>query len=308
MPTPILMPALSPTMETGTLAKWLKKEGDEVRSGDVIAEIETDKATMEVEAVDEGRLGRILVAEGTEDVAVNATIAMLLGEGEDESALEGAEGKAEPKKAGAEARPPTPGPSPQGGGGQAGGRAPPERKAEKEAEKAPSAPAPSPLVGEGRGGGAAVPRAQRWRAHLRLPAGPAHCARQEHRPCHAERLRAARAHRAEGRRGGQARRAPAEAPAAAAAARPWRMRRSASSSKTAPTTSCPRRHAQDRCQPPAPGHPDDSAFLPHHGLRHRHAAEGAPEAQRFRAARTPTASRPGSCRSTTSSSRRWRSA
>jgi pyruvate dehydrogenase E2 component (dihydrolipoamide acetyltransferase) len=82
MPTPILMPALSPTMEQGKLAKWLKKEGDKVASGDVIAEIETDKATMEVEAVDEGVLGRIVVAEGTEGVPVNTPIAILLGEGE----------------------------------------------------------------------------------------------------------------------------------------------------------------------------------------------------------------------------------
>src|SRR5271155_667786 len=87
MPTEILMPALSPTMEKGNLAKWLKKEGDTVKSGDVIAEIETDKATMEVEAVDEGTLGRILVPEGTTDVAVNTPIAMILGEGEDASAL-----------------------------------------------------------------------------------------------------------------------------------------------------------------------------------------------------------------------------
>jgi pyruvate dehydrogenase E2 component (dihydrolipoamide acetyltransferase) len=82
MPTPILMPALSPTMEEGTLAKWKVKEGDKVSSGDVIAEIETDKATMEVEAVDEGIVGRIVVPAGTENVKVNATIAILLGEGE----------------------------------------------------------------------------------------------------------------------------------------------------------------------------------------------------------------------------------
>ncbi len=81
------MPALSPTMEKGNLAKWLKKEGDAVKSGDVIAEIETDKATMEVEAVDEGTLGRILVPEGTNDVAVNTPIAMILAEGEDAAAL-----------------------------------------------------------------------------------------------------------------------------------------------------------------------------------------------------------------------------
>jgi len=87
MPTQVLMPALSPTMEKGNLAKWLKKEGDTVKSGDVIAEIETDKATMEVEAVDEGTLGKILVPEGTNDVAVNTPIAVILAEGEDQAAL-----------------------------------------------------------------------------------------------------------------------------------------------------------------------------------------------------------------------------
>src|SRR4026207_1471176 len=86
MPTPILMPALSPTMTEGNLAKWLKKEGDTVKTGDVIAEIETDKATMEVEAVDEGTLGKILVAEGTEGVKVNTPIATIIAEGEDASA------------------------------------------------------------------------------------------------------------------------------------------------------------------------------------------------------------------------------
>jgi pyruvate dehydrogenase E2 component (dihydrolipoamide acetyltransferase) len=90
MPIEILMPALSPTMTEGNLAKWLKQEGDQIAAGDVIAEIETDKATMEVEAVDEGRLGKILVGEGTEGVAVNAPIALLLADGEDASALEGA--------------------------------------------------------------------------------------------------------------------------------------------------------------------------------------------------------------------------
>jgi pyruvate dehydrogenase E1 component beta subunit len=87
MPIPVLMPALSPTMEKGNLAKWVKSEGDQVRSGDVIAEIETDKATMEVEATDEGTLGKILVPEGTADVAVNTPIAMILSEGEDASAV-----------------------------------------------------------------------------------------------------------------------------------------------------------------------------------------------------------------------------
>src|SRR4051794_23266570 len=101
MPINILMPALSPTMEKGNLAKWLKKEGDKVKSGDVIAEIETDKATMEVEAVDEGILARILVPEGTADVAVNRPIAGIAGEGEDPKSVSGpkAEAPAAPKPA-----------------------------------------------------------------------------------------------------------------------------------------------------------------------------------------------------------------
>ena len=82
MPIEILMPALSPTMKEGNLAKWVKKEGDKIKAGEVIAEIETDKATMEVEAVDEGILGKILVNEGTENVAVNSCIALILEDGE----------------------------------------------------------------------------------------------------------------------------------------------------------------------------------------------------------------------------------
>ena len=89
MPIEILMPALSPTMEEGTLSKWLIKEGDVVRSGDIMAEIETDKATMEVEAVEEGKMAKILVAEGSEGVKVNAPIAILLEDDEDASALDG---------------------------------------------------------------------------------------------------------------------------------------------------------------------------------------------------------------------------
>ncbi|MDQ8728801.1 pyruvate dehydrogenase complex dihydrolipoamide acetyltransferase [Bradyrhizobium sp. LHD-71] len=107
MPINILMPALSPTMEKGNLAKWLKKEGDAVKSGDVIAEIETDKATMEVEAVDDGTIAKILVPEGTQDVAVNDVIAVLASEGEDVKAA-GA-GAAKATAAGA----PSPEPSPQ---------------------------------------------------------------------------------------------------------------------------------------------------------------------------------------------------
>jgi pyruvate dehydrogenase E2 component (dihydrolipoamide acetyltransferase) len=107
MPIPILMPALSPTMEQGKLAKWLVKEGDKVKSGDVIAEIETDKATMEVEAVDEGTVGRILIDEGTDGVAVNAPIAMLLEDGEDAAALEGA-AKSAPQAAAPSSQPKEP--------------------------------------------------------------------------------------------------------------------------------------------------------------------------------------------------------
>jgi len=121
MPINILMPALSPTMEKGNLAKWLKKEGDKVKSGDVIAEIETDKATMEVEAVDEGTIAKILVPEGTQDVPVNDIIAVLAGDGEDVKAAGAGAGAAPapkpaeaPKPAAAAPAPaaPTPAPAP----------------------------------------------------------------------------------------------------------------------------------------------------------------------------------------------------
>nr|HEV8008866.1 pyruvate dehydrogenase complex dihydrolipoamide acetyltransferase [Bradyrhizobium sp.] len=116
MPINILMPALSPTMEKGNLAKWLKKEGDKVKSGDVIAEIETDKATMEVEAVDEGTLAKIVVPEGTQDVSVNDVIAVLAGDGEDVKAAGASAASAPPKAAPAAEAPaaakPAPTPAP----------------------------------------------------------------------------------------------------------------------------------------------------------------------------------------------------
>jgi pyruvate dehydrogenase E1 component beta subunit len=106
MPIQVLMPALSPTMEKGNLAKWVKKEGEKISPGDVIAEIETDKATMEVEAVDEGTLGKILVPEGTADVAVNTPIAIILSEGEDAGALkDGGQAAPQPKAPAKEQRP-----------------------------------------------------------------------------------------------------------------------------------------------------------------------------------------------------------
>jgi pyruvate dehydrogenase E2 component (dihydrolipoamide acetyltransferase) len=117
MPINILMPALSPTMEKGNLAKWLKKEGDQVRAGDILAEIETDKATMEYEAVDEGVLAKILVPEGTADVVVNAPIAVLAAEGEDVKAAAGGDSAAKPSgppaaAAKQAAAPPQPAPPP----------------------------------------------------------------------------------------------------------------------------------------------------------------------------------------------------
>ena len=108
-PSPILMPALSPTMVSGKLARWLVREGDPVRSGDPIAEIETDKATMEVTALDDGVLGRILVADGSDDIAINSVIGMLLGEEEEASALDesapAAVGIAQPAPAAATPKP-----------------------------------------------------------------------------------------------------------------------------------------------------------------------------------------------------------
>ncbi|HIN21152.1 MAG TPA: pyruvate dehydrogenase complex dihydrolipoamide acetyltransferase [Rhodospirillales bacterium] len=136
MPIQILMPALSPTMTDGKLAKWHKKEGDAVESGDVIAEIETDKATMEIEAVEEGVLGKILVAEGTEEVPVNQVIALLLEDGEDVTALEGAlEGAAES---------PAPVPSPPAAAPVPAPAAPTPAPA---AVPAPAAPAPQAAAG-----------------------------------------------------------------------------------------------------------------------------------------------------------------
>jgi len=135
MPTAVLMPALSPTMEKGNLAKWLKKEGDTVKSGDVIAEIETDKATMEVEAVDEGTLSKILVPEGTNDVAVNTPIAMILAEGEDAAALK--DGKGAPSKPPAKAEQPE-----QPAQQQRGAESAPPARTDKPAAKA-EAPAPA---------------------------------------------------------------------------------------------------------------------------------------------------------------------
>jgi pyruvate dehydrogenase E2 component (dihydrolipoamide acetyltransferase) len=131
MPINILMPALSPTMEKGNLAKWLKKEGDKVKSGDVIAEIETDKATMEVEAIDEGTLAKIVVPEGTQDVPVNDIIAVLAGDGEDVKSA----------GAGAAASPPKPAPAEVPAAKPAAAAPTPASEA-----KAPAAAQPAPVA------------------------------------------------------------------------------------------------------------------------------------------------------------------
>ncbi|HTV89930.1 MAG TPA: pyruvate dehydrogenase complex dihydrolipoamide acetyltransferase [Stellaceae bacterium] len=151
MPIEIRMPALSPTMTEGNLARWLKREGDEVHSGDVIAEIETDKATMEYEAVDEGRLGRIIVPEGAQGIKVNQPIAVLLEEGEDQSALAGFSG------AGGEAAAPAPNPP----------AAPPRTEEGRKAAAAPDA-APAPPRGNGESRVFASPLARRMAHHAGL--------------------------------------------------------------------------------------------------------------------------------------------
>jgi pyruvate dehydrogenase E2 component (dihydrolipoamide acetyltransferase) len=138
MPINILMPALSPTMEKGNLAKWLKKEGDKVKSGDVIAEIETDKATMEVEAVDEGTIAKIVVPEGTQDVAVNDVIAVLAGDGEDVKAAGAGAASAPPKAAEASA------PKPAAASAPAAAPAPKAAAPAAAPAPAPQAVAPAP--------------------------------------------------------------------------------------------------------------------------------------------------------------------
>jgi pyruvate dehydrogenase E2 component (dihydrolipoamide acetyltransferase) len=145
MPINILMPALSPTMEKGNLAKWLKKEGDKVKSGDVIAEIETDKATMEVEAVDEGTIAKILVPEGTQDVPVNDIIAVLAGDGEDVKSA-GAGAASAPKAAPAPAATP--------------------------AAAAPAAPAPKPAAPAAAPAPQSATPAQQTNGHARVLSSP----------------------------------------------------------------------------------------------------------------------------------------
>jgi pyruvate dehydrogenase E2 component (dihydrolipoamide acetyltransferase) len=160
MPINILMPALSPTMEKGNLAKWLKKEGDAVKTGDVIAEIETDKATMEYESVDDGVMAKIVVPEGTQDVPVHQLIAVIAQEGEDPKAAAAEAGKGAPVAKLPSGGAPSAAPSPATGGVAAQQAAPPStvtqaRQPDGKSPPPPQAPrAPSPQRGEGGGEGA----------------------------------------------------------------------------------------------------------------------------------------------------------
>ena len=163
MPINILMPALSPTMEKGNLAKWLKKEGDTVKSGDVIAEIETDKATMEVEAIDEGVLAKIVVPEGTADVPVNQLIALIAGEGEDPKSVRrrrrrrGRQGRSAAGRAGA-SRPQPPSRRPTPRRRRRAGQMPTPARARR---SRPPQAAPRSRTAARQGGSASSPRRSR---------------------------------------------------------------------------------------------------------------------------------------------------
>src|SRR5947209_264943 len=160
MPINILMPALSPTMEKGNLAKWLKKEGETVKPGDVIAEIETDKATMEIEAVDEGTLAKIVVPEGTADVPVNQLIAVLAAEGEDAKAAAGAASAASAPKPADVSKPATPQPAPSAPPSPSGGGI------------SARAAQPHPSARSGEGGAAQVAPGGATNGHGRIFSSP----------------------------------------------------------------------------------------------------------------------------------------
>ena len=247
MATNILMPALSPTMTEGTLSRWLKKEGENVKAGDVIAEIETDKATMEVEAVDEGVLGKILVADGTEGVKVNEPIAVLVDQGEAVPA-------AAPAAAARRAAP------------CCAGSAPPKAAASRK-----------PAAADGT---AERQRARcRRRAHLRLAAGAADGEAGRHRSRGAEGQRAERAHRARRTSRRRCRRAP---PAAAAAGR--RLRRARCTAVRADRRAAHAGAAQHDAQGDRPaadrGEVDHPAFLRLDGHRDRRADQADERAER----------------------------
>ncbi len=257
MPINILMPALSPTMEKGNLAKWLKKEGDKVKSGDVIAEIETDKATMEVEAVDEGTIAKILVPEGTQDVPVNDIIAVLAGDGEDVKAA--------------------------GAGGRARTESPPKRR-----EARCCACASGPNAGtRARSSTRTAPQAAaapaKTNGHARVFSSPLARRLAKEAGIDIARINGSGPHGrivardVEGAKSGKGLKAPAAAPGAAPAHRagdvgqadPFAVRGRLLRDRAA------RRHAPHHRAAPDGGDAERSDLLSHHRLRHRPAARRA---------------------------------
>ena len=292
MPTNILMPALSPTMEKGNLAKWLKKEGDKVKSGDVIAEIETDKATMEYEAVDEGTLAKIVVPEGTQDVAVNAVIAVLAGEGEDvKAAASTAKAAPAPATKAAEAPKPAtkaevskaPAPAPQAA-----------------TPKPAAAPMPQPVAASGSNRIFSSPLARRLAKEAGIDLGRVQGSGPHGRVI-ARDIEQAKS--GEGLRAAPSIGAPSGAPSPQTMSdQQVRALYEEGSYDFVPHDGMRRTIAQRLTASTQ----IDSAFLSDGRLRHRQAHGRARGDQRRGAARTKTASRPTSSRSTTSSSRRWR--
>ena len=186
MPTDILMPALSPTMEKGNLAKWLKKEGDAIKAGDVIAEIETDKATMEVEAVDEGTLAKIVIPEGTADVPVNELIGLIAAEGEDVKAVATGGGR-------------KPAPASKQAGAATSARPAPENSPSRQAGgRRLRATGLAAGAGQPAGRADAAERGQR-RPRLLLAPGAAHCQGGRPRSCRSSGLGTAWQDRRKGR-------------------------------------------------------------------------------------------------------------
>ena len=326
MPINILMPALSPTMEKGNLAKWLKKEGDTVKSGDVIAEIETDKATMEVEAVDEGILAKIVVPEGTADVPVNQLIALIAGEGEDPGSVTA--GAAAPAPAAPPPAAPTPAPAPspsaaampQANTTAAGGS--PGHLSYARVDTAPDGPARMAHAGGGaKPDGAGQPARPAGRAPVssrprspdasrRRPASISGRSRARARMAESSRRTCAPPWRAAPPGPPHPRLQPATAaapkPAAAGGARgPDGGRAGQEVLRAGLLRRDPTRlHAQgDRAAAPRI-EADDPAFLSHARLRARRPAEPA-RTDQCRGPAGRTASLPTRSPSTTSSSRRW---
>ena len=310
MPTEILMPALSPTMEEGKLAKWLVKEGQTIKPGDIIAEIETDKATMEVEAVDEGKVSKLLISEGTEGVKVNTPIAVLLAEGEKDGAPTVAKAPSAPAKGQASraavGAPRSPGSVPPPCGGRSG-----RGDRRTSAAVAPPTPNPSPHHAEGvsstrrggRSGGARTAPAhtalaQRSRAHRRFAAGAAAGQGGGDRSCGAHRHRSARAHRqARHRRRAPraARRSPGPAPPSPGRQRGDGTGRAAHARRQDPGAlregllrdPAARRHAQGHRPAPDPVEADHPALLSDRRLPHRRAVARARAHERGRAQGRP---------------------